>query len=96
MAAIAEDECAHAQLSWDLHAWLMAQLPAADQASILDAARGAAAALERGARAEAEHAYALVAEGMPGPAAAAMLAHNYARACADAFAGRHVMLEYAA
>jgi hypothetical protein len=44
-AQIAEDETRHAQLSWDLHAWLCAQLGPAERAQVLDAQRQAITAL---------------------------------------------------
>ena len=44
-AQIAEDETRHAQLSWDLHEWLCAQLGPAEREQVLDAQRQAIAAL---------------------------------------------------
>jgi hypothetical protein len=45
MAAIAEDELGHAQLAWDVHAWLAERLDSAGAAAITRARAEAAAAL---------------------------------------------------
>jgi hypothetical protein len=46
LRAIARDEIRHADLSWQLHAWLWPQLDAGERASILAAGRAARAELE--------------------------------------------------
>ena len=52
---IAGDEVRHAQLSWDMHAWLITQLSQADQARVL-AAQASAIAVLRAAEAASEDA----------------------------------------
>jgi hypothetical protein len=42
---IADEEAGHAQLAWDLHLWLMAQLSSTDRAEVLAAQRAALARL---------------------------------------------------
>ena len=80
MAAIADDEAAHAQLAWDVDAWLRPRLPAAAQAIIAAQARAAAAALASVPEP------ALPAEGLLADAVAGQLATTYAARCAAAFA----------
>ena len=51
-ARIALDETRHAQLAWDLHAWLLGRLDDADRASVLAAQRDALTALPALARSQ--------------------------------------------
>lgn len=44
-ASIARDEAEHAQLAWDLHTWLMSQLPEDERAQVQEAQRAALAEL---------------------------------------------------
>jgi hypothetical protein len=72
MAAIAEDELAHAQLSWDVHAWASQRLGPAVSRS-LSRARAAAADRLRAACDAPVDAELVARIGVPSPAAAAWL-----------------------
>ncbi|MEM9190389.1 MAG: hypothetical protein AAGF12_14485 [Myxococcota bacterium] len=47
MAMVAEDETRHAELSWEIHQWILPQLSEGERAEIAAAHRGAVAALRR-------------------------------------------------
>lgn len=80
-ARIAEDECAHGQLSWDVHAWLVDRLGAADCARVELAWRDA---LERLPAIAAEQARATpLGLGWPSPRRAAAMAEAFARLAAE-------------
>jgi hypothetical protein len=79
-AQIAQDETRHAQLSWDLHAWLCAQLGPAERAQVLDAQRQAIAAL---ASTGVEHLNSLPAEfGLDGLTGASELVERFTQGLA--------------
>ena len=73
-ARIAEDEARHAQLSWELHAWLRATLTAEERAALDAALQKELARLPSDARLHARHAPR--AFGLPEPAALACVAHD--------------------
>lgn len=79
MQAIADDEAAHAQLAWDVDAWLRPRLPPDVQRAIAAAARAAAGALAAGDER-------LPAEGLLADDVEAQLARAYAEHCRAAFA----------
>lgn len=55
MAVIADEECQHAELSWDLHRWIWPQLDAEEQREVREAYRNAQAALRPSAREASAH-----------------------------------------
>jgi rubrerythrin len=69
MATIADDECAHAELSWDVHAWLLTVIGHEERAAVDAARRDAIAGLERELAAEPD-AVLVRAGGVPGALAA--------------------------
>lgn len=76
-ARIADDECTHGQLSWDVHAWLVDRLGAADRARVEVAWREA---LDRLPAIAAQQARATpVGLGWPSPTRAAAMAEAFAR-----------------
>jgi hypothetical protein len=77
-ASIAADEAGHAQLAWDLHAWLIGQLDAEARARALAGQRAAIEALPRIAAAEV----APPALGLPGPDVLAAMASRFAASLA--------------
>jgi len=80
-ARIAQEEAGHGQLAWDLHAWLMGQLSAAEQAQVRAAQRDALARLPQIAAAQARRTPAAL--GMPAPdTVAEMAAHLRTRLAA--------------
>lgn len=80
-ARIGDDECTHGQLSWDVHAWLVGRLGAADRARVELAWREALARLPAIA---AEQARATpVGLGWPSPTRAAQMAEAFARLVAE-------------
>jgi hypothetical protein len=54
MARIAEDETRHGQLAWDLHAWFMGQVTAAQRLQITEEQAAALAGLPQNARKESQ------------------------------------------
>lgn len=75
-ARIAADEAGHAQLAWDLHAWLLARLPEDQQQQVRAAQRRALDALATRAATAARTAPPPL--GLPSPAAAGILARDLA------------------
>jgi hypothetical protein len=74
-AKIAADECEHAQLSWDLHAWLLASLDEGDRERVAKALRGALDGLPRIAAAQAHANPAVL--GLPDAATSFALARDF-------------------
>ncbi len=75
-ARIAEDEARHAQLSWDLHAWLMSSLSPDQQAEVQARLARAAATLPQVAEAQARSLPR--AFGLPSPPILARIAQDFA------------------
>lgn len=78
-ARIADDELRHAQLAWDLHAWLVEQMNDDDRATVLKAQRRALSELPTRVRHNARATP--VALGWPDPARASVMARRFAGAC---------------
>lgn len=78
-ARIAEDELRHAQLAWDLHAWLVEQLDEDDRPVVLKAQRRALSELP--ARVRHNACATPAALGWPGPGRASAMACRFAGAC---------------
>ncbi len=87
-AQIADDEARHAQLAWDLYAWLGAQLGPSEGSRVAAARAEALARLETVAedQALAVPAAARIALGLPAPRRARALARRFVRALATAAA----------
>lgn len=77
-AAIADDECRHGQLAFDVHAWLLARLPSDQRAQVEGARAQALASLP--ARAAAVAAATPPGLGWPSPRRAAAMAQRFAAA----------------
>lgn len=88
LAAIADDECAHGDLAWDLAAWLEPRLTPAERAQVAAARAAALASLPGLAVREATHlAPAAAALGLPSPSQAAHLAAAFSAAARAHSAG---------
>lgn len=83
-ARVAEDEARHAQLSWDLHAWLMSTLTPAERAEVQGRLARAAARLPHVAEVQATSPPA--AFGLPAPGVLANIAQDLAGRLAVALA----------
>ena len=77
-AAIADDECRHGQLAFDVHAWLLARLPSDQRAQVEGARAQALSSLP--ARAAAVAAATPPGLGWPSPRRAAAMAQRFAAA----------------
>lgn len=85
-ARIADDECRHGQLAWELHDWLVARLAAEGRERVEVAWRGALDGLPALAAAQAHDTPAGL--GWPTPARAAAMALSFARLARSGLASR--------